>query len=105
MNEQNSLIFVQNPLEFRCIRRNFRPHFHENFSILRMSGEFRSNFAKISNKFRESFERIAKCSNSKMNENFCFCSHFRLLNEIFAKLIERKFGNPNSVQFRVYIVL
>ena len=28
-----------------------------------------------------------------MNENFCFRSHFRWMNEIFAKEIERKFGN------------
>ena len=78
MNEQNSLIFVQNPLEFRCIRRNFRPHFHENFSILLMSGKFRSNFAKISNKFRESFERIAKCSNEfrKWTKIFVFVHIF-----------------------------
>ena len=33
-----------------------------------------------------------------MNDNFSFCSHFHWLNELFAKEIEQKFGNPTLLR-------
>ena len=53
-------------------------------------------FKRISWKFRTNFSIFVKNFNKnvrEMNENFCFRSHFRWMNEIFAKEIERKFGN------------
>ena len=53
--------------------------------------------------FRENAERISQITQTIFNENFSFRTHFRWLNEIFAKEIERKFGIPThgtiSTQF------
>ena len=47
------------------------------------------------------YGNMRKFSRKIFKENFRFRSHFRWLNEIFAKEIERKFGNPNSCSFHV----
>ena len=41
--------------------------------------------------FRENAERISQITQTIFNENFSFRTHFRWLNEIFAKEIERTF--------------
>ena len=119
MNERNSLIFVQSFPEFRCIFDlifakifHFRKIFVRlkwksfHFSSRRISNEFResferisqiflTNFAKVTNEFRETFDRISQnLFKEHFRKNFSFRSYFHWLNEIFAKEIERKFGNP-----------
>jgi len=85
MNEWNSFIslkFSRISMYFRSIKIEIFPFRIKNIVFLRKN--------KILNKGSKNSTKMF----AKMNENIRFRSHFRWLNEIFAKEIERKFGNP-----------
>ena len=84
MNKLNSFIFVQNFFQFRCVSTKFSTSFL--FDKNRILYKILNERSKISRKnFNEHFrENELKYS-------------FSLMNEIFAKEIEQKFGNPSHL--------
>ena len=80
---------------FHFSSRRISNEFRESFE--RISQIFLTNFAKVSNELRETFDRISRnFFKEHFRKNFSFRSYFHWLNEMFAKEIERKFGNPNK---------
>ena len=78
---------------FHFSSRRISNEFRESFE--RISQIFLTNFAKVTNEFRETFDRISQnLFKEHFRKNFSFRSYFHWLNEIFAKEIQRKLGNP-----------